>query len=79
MKSGLGKIFEIPPCAHHVVFITVLLIKIHGGISKIFFLDHFSSSFLARNAKISPIFHFDLANNGQICQILCVKLIDYSI
>ena len=29
MKSGLKNIFEIPPCAHHVIFITefVLLIK----------------------------------------------------
>ena len=58
-------IFEIPPCAHHVIFITefLLLIKIppfyevnsfnrkwqaHGGISKIFFLDHFSPSLLAQ-------------------------------
>jgi hypothetical protein len=57
--------FEIPPRAHHVIFITefVLLIKIppffevnsfnrkcqsHGGISKIFFLDHFSPSFLGQ-------------------------------
>ena len=64
VKSGLEKnIFEIPPCAHHVIFITefVLLIKTplevnpfnrkwlaHGGISKYFFLDHFSSSFLGQ-------------------------------
>ena len=58
--------FEIPPCAHNVIFITefILLIKIpsfykvnsfnrkcqaHGGISKIFFLDHFSPSFLGQN------------------------------
>jgi hypothetical protein len=58
-------IFEIPPCAHHVIFITefVLLIKIppfyevnsfnrkcqaHGRISKIFFLDHVSLSFLGQ-------------------------------
>ena len=27
----------------------------------------------AREAKISPIFHFDRANNGQICHILSVK------
>jgi hypothetical protein len=56
---------EIPPCTHHVIFITefVLLIKTppfyevnsfnrkwlaHGGISKIFFLDHFSPSFLGQ-------------------------------
>ena len=56
---------EIPPCAHHVIFITefVLLMKIppfyevnlsnrkwqaHGGISKIFFLNRFSPSFLGQ-------------------------------
>jgi hypothetical protein len=64
-KWSRKNIFEIPPCAHHVIFITefVLLIKIppfyevnsfnrkcqaHGGISKIFFLDHFSPSFLGQ-------------------------------
>jgi hypothetical protein len=62
-KWSRKNIFEIPPFAHHVIFITefVLLIKIppfyevnsfnrkcqaHGGISKIFFLYHFSPSFL---------------------------------
>jgi hypothetical protein len=65
-KWSRKNIFEIPPCAHHVIFITeyVLLIKIppfyevnsfhrkcqaHVGISKIFFLDHFSPSFLGQN------------------------------
>ena len=33
-----------------------------------------SPSFLARNAKISPIFHFDRGNNGRICHELCVKM-----
>ena len=33
------------------------------------FLHHLQ----ARNAKISPIFHFDRELNGQICHILCVK------
>ena len=47
--------------------------KKHGGISKIFLIDHFSPSFYARNANISPIFHFDQVNNGPICRILqCV-------
>ena len=36
-------------------------------------------SFLGRNAKSSPIFHFDRVNNGWICHILCVKLIIYAI
>ena len=45
----------------------------HGGISKIFFLDRFSSSFFARNAKISPIFHFDRGHQSWICHILCAK------
>ena len=66
VKSGLEKnVFEISPCAHHVIFITefVLLTKTppfyevnlfnrkwlaHGGILKIFFLDHFSPSFLGQ-------------------------------
>ena len=48
----------------------------HGGFSKIFFLDHFSSSFLARNAKISPIFHFDRVHQSLICHIPCVKTMD---
>ena len=34
------------------------------GISKIFFLDHFSPSFLDQNGKISPIFHFDRVRLG---------------
>ena len=89
--SPIFHIFEIPPFAHHVIFITefVLLFKIppfyevnsfnrkwlvHGGISKIFFLDYLSPSFFqARNAKISPIFHFDWVNSCRICHILCVK------
>ena len=28
MKSGLGNIFEIPPCAHHVIFITEFWSKV---------------------------------------------------
>jgi hypothetical protein len=64
-KCSRKNIFEISPCAHHVIFITefVLLIKnppfyevnsfnrkwgAHGGIPKIFFLDHFSPSFLGQ-------------------------------
>ena len=45
----------------------------HGGISKIFFQTTFHHHFQARNAKISPLFHFDRGNNGWICHILCVK------
>ena len=65
VKWSRKNIFEIPPCAHYVIFITefVLLTKTppffevnwlnrkwwaHGGISKIFFLDHFSPSFLGQ-------------------------------
>ena len=44
----------------------------HGEISKIFCLDHFSS-FLGRNAKISPIFHFDRGHQSWICHIQCVN------
>ena len=32
----------------------------HGGFFNIFFLYHFSPSFLGQNAKVSPIFHFEL-------------------
>ena len=45
----------------------------HGGISKMFFLNHFSPKFKARNAKISSIFHFDQVKNDQICHVLCVN------
>ena len=40
---------------------------------KYFFQTTFHHRFQARNAKISPIFHFDGGNNGRICYILCVK------
>ena len=40
---------------------------------KYFFQTTFHHHFQARNAKISPIFHFDRGLNGQICHILCVK------
>ena len=33
----------------------------------------FTVIFRPEMLKISPIFHFDWANNGQICHILCVK------
>ena len=46
----------------------------HEGISKIVFLDHFSSSFLGQNGRISPIFQFDWVNDGQISYILSVDL-----
>ena len=39
-----------------------------------FFQTTFHHHFQARNAKISPIFHFDRENNGWICHILCVNL-----
>ena len=42
---------------------------------KYFFQITFHHHFQARNAKISPIFHFDCGNNGRICHILCVKTI----
>ena len=42
--------FEIPPCGKMVIFITefVILDTFSGGISKRFFLDHFSLSFLGQ-------------------------------
>ena len=41
---------------------------------KYFFQTTFHHHFQARNAKISPIFHFDQGHNGRICHILCVNL-----
>ena len=56
VKSGLKNHFEIPPCGKMVILVTVVIfyemkcIRIkwlsHGGISKTFFLAHFSPSFL---------------------------------
>jgi hypothetical protein len=37
---------------------------------KYFDLDHFSP---VRNAKILPIFHFDLASDGRMAHVLSVK------
>ena len=45
---------------------------------KYFFQTTFHHHFQARNAKISPIFHFDRGNNGRICHILCVKTVQQS-
>ena len=36
----------------------------------------FNHHFQARNAKISPIFHFDRGHNSRICHILCVKKLE---
>ena len=41
---------------------------------KYFFYTTFNHHFQAKNAKVSPIFHFDQGNNGRICHILCVKM-----
>ena len=51
---------------------------VKSGLEKIFlkFLSPFSIKLIylqARNAKISPIFHFDRGHNSRICHILCVK------
>ena len=84
MKSGLKKYFWNSSMRSPCHFYYWILIKstnsvikttwwAHGGISKIFFLDHFSSSFEARNAKISPTFHFDRGHQSWICHILCVN------
>ena len=42
---------------------------------KYFFQTTFHHHFQARNAKISPIFHFDRGHNRRICHILCVKIL----
>ena len=67
-KIGLGKnIFEIPPCAHHVIFITefVLLIKI----PPFYEVNSFSRKWQA-HGRISKIFildHFSPSISGQKC------------
>ena len=45
----------------------------HGGISKRFFLDHFSPSFLAKNGIFGYRFHFEGKHDEWISQIRCVK------
>ena len=40
-----------------------------------FFQTTFHHHFQDRNAKISPIFHFEWGHNGRICHILCVKYV----
>ena len=45
----------------------------HGGISKIFFLDHFSPSFLGQKYYFCHIFNFDGADQSWVCHILGVK------
>ena len=42
-------------------------------VQKYFFQTTLHHHFQARNAKISPIFHFDRGHNGWICHILSVK------
>ena len=42
-------------------------------IQKYFFQTTFHHHFKARNAKISPIFHFDRGHDGRIYHILCVN------
>jgi len=63
VKSGLQKyIFEIPSCGRYLIFVTEFVVLgknlyiyevkkndfLHGGVSKLFFLDHFSPSFLGQ-------------------------------
>ena len=61
MKSGLENYFEIPPCASHFLlngftsfdqkykFSNKMTWWAHGGISKLFFLDPYSSSFFGQH------------------------------
>ena len=54
---------------------------LHGEPLEVFqkyiFWTTFHHHFLARNAKISTISHFDRGHNDRICHILCVKQTDY--
>ena len=65
VKSGLEKIFlkflhayfmKVHKITYSVIKITIFL---HGGISKLFFLDHFSPSFLDQNGIFGYRFHFE--------------------
>ena len=75
VKSGLEKnYFKIPPCGKMVIFIAEFVIwdtyevkknsLAHEGISKRFFLDHFSPSFLGRNCIFRYRFHFEGKNDA---------------
>ena len=54
---------------------SVIKIKIfpHGGISKYFFLDHFSPSFLGQNGIFDYRIHFEGINDVWISQVRRVK------
>jgi hypothetical protein len=47
--------------------------RVHIGISKISFLDHFSLIFRPEMLQFHPHSIFDMGNNGRICHILCPK------
>ena len=44
----------------------------HVGITKYFFLDHFTSSFLGQKYFFCHTFNFDLADQSWVCHILGV-------
>ena len=46
----------------------------HGGISKIFFLDHFFHHFQAKNCIFGYRFHFEGKNDVWISQVRRVKM-----
>ena len=63
-------ISDVPPSGKMVIFVTefVILKEVnffkrkwipHGGISQIFFLGQFSSSFLGQNCNFRYRFHFE--------------------
>ena len=85
MKSGLGKIFLKFLLALTMLFLLLSFNQKYKfsdkngermeEFQKYFSWTTFHHLFQARNATISPIFHFDRGNNGRICHnILCVKL-----
>ena len=69
-KWSIKNIFEIPPCAHHVIFITefVLLIKIPP-----FYEVNSLENGKPREEFQKYFSHFDQGNNGRICHIMCVN------
>ena len=77
-KWSRRNIFGIPPCAWHSLLneFTFNWIFDQKYKIKIIFPRPFFTM-VARNAKISPIFHFDQGNNSQICHILRVNMVSY--
>ena len=81
---GKEKYFRLSSMREMVIFVTEFVILkevnffkrkwiLHGGISQIFFLGQFSSSFLGQNCNFRYRFHFEGNYDAWISQVRCVK------